>query len=318
MNCETAFKILEINLSETSYNDITLELLKKKYHKQALLNHPDKKGNTPESNEKFKQINEAYNYLKREISDTMGFDETKEYEDGFASHYNFESFSWDSILQLFIAGMLKSKYSEAFSTIIKDIVSGYNKISQTLFDNLDKEMCLHIYSFLSKHRSTLHVSEDVLDEVKNIVLQKYNNVQIYKLNPSVTDLLNNNIYKLYIDNELFFVPLWHEEVYFESVEGNEIIVYCEPEMPSHILIDDNKNIYIEYNIDAYELPNIIQNECVSISICNNTTIQIPVANLYIKKEQYYTLKNQGISKIKEDDIHNITDKSDIIVKINIS
>ena len=318
MNCETAFKILEINLSETSYNDITLELLKKKYHKQALLNHPDKKGNTPESNEKFKQINEAYDYLKREISDTMGFDETKEYEDGFASHYNFESFSWDSILQLFIAGMLKSKYSEAFSTIIKDIVSGYNKISQTLFDNLDKEMCLHIYSYLSKHRSTLHVSEDVLDEVKNIVLQKYNNVQIYKLNPSVTDLLNNNIYKLYIDNELFFVPLWHEEVYFESVEGNEIMVYCEPEMPSHILIDDNKNIYIEYNIDAYELPNIIQNECVSISICNNTTIQIPVANQYIKKEQYYTLKNQGISKIKEDDIHNITDKSDIIVKINIS
>ena len=155
MNCETAFKILEINLSETSYNDITLELLKKKYHKQALLNHPDKKGNTPESNEKFKQINESYDYLKREISDTMGFDETKEYKDDFASHYNFESFSWDSILQLFIAGMLKSKYSEAFSTIIKDIVSGYNKISQTLFDNLDKEMCLHIYSFISRYLKTI-------------------------------------------------------------------------------------------------------------------------------------------------------------------
>ena len=33
----------------------------------ALQNHPDKNGNTPESNEKFRQINEAYNYLKREI-----------------------------------------------------------------------------------------------------------------------------------------------------------------------------------------------------------------------------------------------------------
>ena len=44
-----------------------IELIKKKYHKMALQNHPDKNGNTPESNEKFKQINEAYNYLKREI-----------------------------------------------------------------------------------------------------------------------------------------------------------------------------------------------------------------------------------------------------------
>jgi DnaJ-class molecular chaperone len=315
MNCEIAFKILEINLSETSYNDITLELLKKKYHKQALLNHPDKNGNTLESNEKFKQINEAYDYLKREICDTTGFDESKCDEDGL--RYQFESFSWDSILQMFMVGMLKSKYSDLFSSIVKDIVSGYKTISQKLFDNLDKEMCLHLYSFLSKHRITLHISEDILDEVKNIVLQKYNNVQIYKLNPSINDLLNNNIYKLYIDNELFFVPLWHDEVYFESSDSQEIIVYCEPEIPSQIMIDDNKNIYVDYIIVANELPTIIKNEYISVSICNNNTIQIPVANLYMKKEQYYILKNEGISKIKEDDIHNVTDKSDIIVKINI-
>jgi hypothetical protein len=214
-------------------------------------------------------------------------------------------------------GMLKSKYSEAFSTIVKDIVSGYNKISQKLFDNLDKETCLHIYSFLSKHRITLHINDDILDEVKNIVLQKYNNVQIYKLNPSASDLLNNNIYKLYIDSELFFVPLWHDEVYFESLEGREIIVYCEPELPSNIVIDDNKNIYIEHTIDSNDLPTIINTNCINVMICNNTTIQIPVAELYVKKEQYYTLKNQGISKINEDDIHNVTDKSDIIVKIMI-
>ena len=316
MNCETAFKILDINLSETSYNDITLELLKKKYHKQALLYHPDKNGNTSDSNEKFKQINEAYDYLKREIYNTeLGGGDATEYDDNLS--YNFDSFSWDSILQLFIAGMLKSKYSEAFSTIVKDIVSGYNKISQKLFDNLDKETCLHIYSFLSKHRITLHINDDILDEVKNIVLQKYNNVQIYKLNPRASDLLNNNIYKLYIDSELFFVPLWHDEVYFESLEGHEIIVYCEPELPSNIMIDDNKNIYFEHTIVSNELPTIINTNCINVMICNNTTIQIPVAELYMKKEQYYTLKNQGISKINEDDIHNVTDKSDIIVKIMI-
>ena len=68
MNYKTAFEILEIDMSNKKYSDINLEYLKKQYHKLALLYHPDKNGNTLESNEKFKQINEAFNCLKREIS----------------------------------------------------------------------------------------------------------------------------------------------------------------------------------------------------------------------------------------------------------
>ena len=67
MNYKDAFEILEIDLTEIGYNDISLEYLKKQYRRLALKNHPDKNGNTFESNEKFKKINEAYHYLKREI-----------------------------------------------------------------------------------------------------------------------------------------------------------------------------------------------------------------------------------------------------------
>ena len=67
MDYKKAFEILEIDTNNTNYTNITIELIKKKYHKLALQNHPDKNGNTPESNEKFRQINEAYNYLKSEI-----------------------------------------------------------------------------------------------------------------------------------------------------------------------------------------------------------------------------------------------------------
>ena len=67
MNYKDAFDILEIDFTNTAYQDLSLEYLKKQYRKLALKNHPDKNGNTYESNEKFKEINEAYHYLKREM-----------------------------------------------------------------------------------------------------------------------------------------------------------------------------------------------------------------------------------------------------------
>ena len=68
MNHTEAFEILEIDLSESRSNNVSLEYLKKQYKKLALKHHPDKNGNTFESNEKFKQINESYSYLKSEYN----------------------------------------------------------------------------------------------------------------------------------------------------------------------------------------------------------------------------------------------------------
>jgi hypothetical protein len=46
-------------------------------------------------------------------------------------------------------------------------------------------------------------------------------------------------------------------------------------------------------------------------------LSIPVSNLYMKTNQYYRIKNEGLSKINEDDIYDVSNKSDIIVNINL-
>ena len=38
----------------------------------------------------------------------------------------------------------------------------------------------------------------------------------------------------------------------------------------------------------------------------------------MKKEQFYKIKNQGITKVKENDIYDLSEKGDIIVKIIVS
>jgi hypothetical protein len=293
MNYKDAFEILEIDFTHTKYQDLSLEYLKKQYRKLALKNHPDKNGNTYESTNKFQKINEAYHFLKREIKHL-----------------------YSDILKGFMKTVFEGKYNELLIKIVNDIITAGKRTSVKLFDDLDKDTAFHIYTFLSNNRSVLHLSQEILEVIREIVVKKYDNVDVYKLNPSINDLINNNLYKLYVHDDLYLVPLWHNESYFDG-SGCEIIVICEPELPEGIQIDDDNNIFITKEIYGYSdlLNMILLNKSIQITI-GEKEYEIPVSNLYMKREQYYRIKNEGLSKVKRD-IYDVSEKSDIIVKIVI-
>ena len=315
MNYKNAFEILEIDFVTTKYEDLTLEYLKKQYRKLALKNHPDKNGNTHESTEKFKQINEAYNYLKREIKylnkDTLNNNDIKSEDDELSS----SSLYYD-ILKGFMKTVFEGKYKDILSKIVNDIITAGKKTSVKLFDDLDKDTALNIYTFLSNNRSVLHLNQDILDVIREIVVKKYDNVEVYKLNPSINDIINNNLYKLHVNDELYLVPLWHNESCFDG-SGCEIIVICEPELPENIIIDDDNNLIVTKTIKAKdELTEMLINDTPLTLNIGDKIHSISLCNLYMKREQIYRIKNQGLSKVKKD-IYDVSEKTDIIVKIVI-
>jgi len=307
MNLKDALEILEIN----NISSLTIETLKKRYHKLALRNHPDKNGNTIESTQNFQRIHDAYELLKREISflnsenDNHNQSETEtDTETDTDNPFDMYNLGYTKILHLFIDGILSGKYNN----IVKEIVSGCKEITIKLFEDMNKEQSLSIYNFIIKYKQLLGLSDEILDKVKEILLNKFKDMQIYVLNPSINDLFQNNVYKLDIDNKIYFVPLWHSELYFES----DIIVKCNPELPENIEIDEDNNIIV---IERILITSSLFKEKQRTINIGNFSFEIPIEQLLVKQFQTYTLKNKGISRIIENDIYKIDDKADIIIKI---
>jgi hypothetical protein len=209
---------------------------------------------------------------------------------------------------------MDGNYSDLIAKIVNDILIKGKQISLKIFEDLDKDTALNVYIFLSRYKSILYFSDELLENVKQMVIQKYDNVEIYKLNPSINDLLHNNFYKLYVQEQLYLVPLWHKESYYDG-SGCEIIAICEPDLPNDIKIDDDNNLIVNIDVYAYsDLPDmIINNQDISFDI-GDESFSIPLSELYIRREQYYRLKGRGLVNVKKD-LYDLSDKSDIIVKI---
>jgi len=296
-----ASKILELDQSKLS-----LKYLKKKYHELALKNHPDKNGNTSQSNEMFQQLNEAYEFLSKELEE--------EENNGYTSG-SYAMPSYVDILQTFLQSILDEKHSQLFCEIIKDIV--LRKLSFTLFEELDKETATKVYAFLMKYRIILNISSEVLERLKEIVAanDKEHVSKVFHLKPTLSDLFSNNIYKLYVEDRLYLVPLWHSELYFDGENNTEIVVLCEPELEENITIDEFNNVYTNIEIAFSTIIELMNNnDPFTFVLCNNT-MSIPIDKLFMKKEQLYKIKKGGLSKIKGNNIYDVDDKADVIVRI---
>jgi hypothetical protein len=62
---------------------------------------------------------------------------------------------------------------------------------------------------------------------------------------------------------------------------------------------------------------LIKSKFVSLEI-GEKHFTIPLDKLYLKEEQLYKFKGQGIAQICEKDIYNVSAKADVIVKIIIT
>jgi hypothetical protein len=197
--------------------------------------------------------------------------------------------------------------------IIKNIAFNCKKISLKIFEGLDKEKALLIYEFISQYHTVLHIDDEILEQLTSVLKDKIKDDNIIILNPSLEDLFDNNIYKLDYDDNTYCIPLWHNELYYKLENDKELIVKCIPDLPKHISIDYNNDIFVYLRTNIQSL---LEKNTIPV-IVENKQFDIPIKELHIKRNQIYTFKNHGISLINNTDIFDIKQKSSVHIKIEL-
>jgi hypothetical protein len=258
----------------------SLKELNKRYHLLALKHHPDKvcdghneSGSDGDSAALFKEINEAHKRVKDYFySDNADAFDTFADFDTDASN----SSSYDSIFKLFIKNILVKMTSvsadrvvsaDAIHTIIQSILSKGVHSSVMLFRKMDKSSCMAIYNILSENQELFSISREIMDELTSIVEEKTRDDIVIRLNPSLLDMLLDRVYILNECGQTYYIPLWHSELHFNkpasSSDTGEIIVLCQPELPDHVTIDEDNNIYVSIDVNIVDL---FRNQIVPVYI----------------------------------------------------
>jgi len=298
MNFEKACNILELPDFFNSNE------LKKHYYTKALKYHPDKNNGSDLCNKQFQEIQEAYDFLRVYI-------EVNDINDEKPDNYEeYSSTTYKNICKNFVQFLLGLKINNI--SISEILYSFTNKQSVNIFDKLSYDASLDIYNYLSLYKDILSINENILIKLREIINKKQEKDKVITVETSLKNLFDNDIYQLEYNNEKYYVPMWHEELCFDT-SGSSLIVKCEPRIPKHISIDHDNNIHI--NITA-NIDNLFEKDELVFEL-NNIEFKVPIKELYIRNYQIYILKNQGISVINTNNIYCVDKKSHIIVHIKV-
>ena len=277
--------LLDLNKKKLNAN-----IIKKAYHKKALIYHPDKTNN--KTNLEFLEIKKAYDNLNKYIEDNP--------------NENIDSFDPKFLSTLFSKFINFDKDKIQF---LKDnLLVIFNETTLKILKQIDEDNCLKIIKYIEEYKDLLEISNNYLERILNIKEEILSKKEIIILNPSINNLLNGDIY-IFNLNEQYCVPLWHNLVEFD----NNIIVKIIPNLDNSINVDENNNLYFDHSVN---IKNLIDSHTYSIKFFD-LNLTVNVEKIKFKSFQTLVFEKMGIPKIDLNDLFSIQHKSNIYINLQI-
>ena len=333
MNYMDACKYLNISLNTHFKDKLTLKYIKRKYYSQALLHHPDKNNNTPESIKRFKKINESYVWLSNNVHN-INYNTLYE-----PNRTHSSSTSIYKIIEKLYERLNANIVISIATTLIHAILitTALKEKYLKIINNMDESTCLYIYeTFVAYQYSTNSELPELADWIKDITAIKCNRLEIITLSPPVSDLFDANLIQFNKYDTTFIIPTWFPVSSFTlDINCNlknksptkytkEIRFICRPQLPPNITIaDDTNDIIVNlFNDNIHKCEQIIigkQKFEISLSELDQQTLK---SNCYIG----YNLLNVGVPclnyLIDDDEYDNINKtpikRANIIIYIHLN
>jgi len=283
MNCQRAFKILEIDSLSAN-----TETIRKQYKIMALKWHPDR-NKAANATERYREIKEAHDFLLENDSEIAN------------------NSSYTEVASLFFETLYNNEHFQRkiFHPLLMKVVNLCEEKALAFILRLDADRASKLMTTIETYKSVLHFSDVFFEKVKNHMSGMKHTV----LNPNIDDLMQCNVCKI----EGIIVPLWHSLLEYDR---ERIIVHCLPELPSNMWIDDGDDentlsIKIQERLD-----NIWKTGFLEISIgSEKKSIEMDV--LKMQRTQVVVLRGEGIPIPQIDDVFNVTNRGIINIHLEI-
>ena len=194
-------------------------------------------------------------------------------------------------------------------------------LSVSLFDHIDSESLLFIHNLILKYSSILEIGADRLKVIHELIKKKLQENDIIIIQPTISELFSeNNIQIVEHEKQIYYVPLWHTELYYDlnrSIDNKkqrELVVKCIPNLPEHIYIDEINNIYIHVRT---RVKNLFNQTKITVFISESVSFDIPIHTLEFKTHQTITLKKCGIPMINTENMYDISEKMNVVIHLEI-
>jgi hypothetical protein len=298
MNFGEACVILEI--PPECRTPLCMDTLKKQYRRKVLQYHPDKNKEEGAVHQ-FRSVQSAYECLKK-----------KNYVDDDEEEQNYQNVLFSFLKNVFPVNdsVLQNKI---FKTIVQKLVDCCESKAVDIMEKMDKNLLVKIHTVFVNYKDVFHFSEGFLKTVEQIIANKNQKDECVILNPFLDDLWENNVYKLVENEETFLIPLWHHELVYDNV-GADLYVKIIPVLPDNISIDNDNNIHVYMKYTRDELWNM---KTITFEV-GKRQFSFDREQLYMKEKQLINLFYQGLSKIDDKDVFDVSRRGDIIVNIEIT
>ncbi len=291
MQAHEAMKLLGV------HEPLRAEEIRRCYRKAALKHHPDKGGCSDE----FHRICEAHDVLHAELG---------------TGHRAERSYS--KLVDDFLQAALGGSSGRAFLANLSQLASGCKAAISALssLGNLEPQTCLSTLAFLEKHADLLHIDPGTIRSAREAFRRRQDGRPrfSYTLNASLDHMLAPDVYKLRHRDQELHVPLWHEDLVFDTSAGL-VYVRCVPTLPAHISLDSHDNLHVDVRASP---ESILTSGGLRVQVGALAPLWIPGGAIKMELDQTIRCRGVGVPLINLEDVFATDKRGDILLHLKLS